>query len=269
MIHIIYRTCEKINPTNGSRPNWCQEKEFKFKCLQSLAAGLIKDQYKFIVIGDSLSKETEDQILSIIPDADIRNYQNGLGNQKSLFQSYCAADYLTAQDKDVVFFCEDDYLFLPKWFANMKYFFDKIGSRFENAFYHPTDYPDQYRDDRTRRSFLYLNVNGGWFREVDSTTCTKACFVKTYKKYNNLLKDCAIKKKIGYDKNAEPIYNEDGADDGRLSEIFGHKNAAGYISLKQEAVCFSPLPSDAAHMHNFAMSYFIDWKQVYEKISKS
>mgnify|MGYP003352215462 CR=1 FL=1 len=87
MIHIIYRTCEKINPTNGSRPNWCQEKEFKFKCLKSLAAGLIKDEYKFIVIGDSLSKETEEKIFSMIPDADIKNYQNPICTQKD-FEYY-------------------------------------------------------------------------------------------------------------------------------------------------------------------------------------
>lgn len=79
------------------------------------------------------------------------------------------------------------------------------------------------------------------------------------------MKDCAIRKKIGYDSNANPVYNEVGADDGRLSEIFGHKNANGYINLVQEAVCFSPIPGDSAHMHEGTMSYFIDWKKIYEK----
>lgn len=265
MIHIIYRTCEKFNPTNGSRPNWCQDKEFKNKCLKSLAVGLKDQTYKFIVIGDKLSQESIDRIKYIIPNAEIHNFEEGLGNQKSLFQSYCAADLIT-KDDDVVFFCEDDYLFLPKWFSNMNHFFANIGNRFEDSFYHPTDYPDQYRDDRTRRSYLFINPNGGWFREVDSTTCTKACSVKTYKKYSSLMKDCAIRKKIGYNEKAEPIYNDTGADDGRLSEIFGHKNGAGYIKLNQTAVCFSPIPGDSAHLHLGTTSYFIDWQTVYKNI---
>lgn len=265
MIHIIYRTCEKFNPTNGSRPNWCQDKEFKNKCLKSLVDGLIEGEYKFIVIGDSLSDISIDKIKKIIPSAEIRNFKEGLGNQMSLFQSYCAVDNLT-NDKDIVFFCEDDYLFLPKWFSNMSHFFANIGNRFEYSFYHPTDYPDQYKDDRTRRSYILVNPNGGWFREVDSTTCTKACSVKSYKKFSSLMKDCALQKKIGYNKNAEPIYNNTGADDGRLSEIFGHKNAAGYIKLQQVAVCFSPIPGDSAHLHEGTMSYFIDWEQFYRNI---
>lgn len=263
MIYIIYRTCEKFFSINGNRPLWCNDRNIKNKCLRSLASGLIKDEFKFIVIGDALSKETEEKILSIVPEADIRNFKDGLGNQKSLFQSYCAADNLT-NDGDIVFFCEDDYLFTPNWLSNMKYFFEKIGCKFKYSFYHPTDYPDQYREDRSRRSFIYLNPRGGWFREVDSTTCTKACSVATYKKYSSLMKDCAIRKKIGYDSNANAVYNEVGADDGRLSEIFGHKNTNGYINLTQEAVCFSPIPGDAGHMHEGVMSFFINWKNIYD-----
>lgn len=266
MTHIIYRTCESIHPINGTRPEWCREKNFKIKCLKSLASGLKDQEYKFIVIGDKLSQESINRIKSIIPDADIRNFEEGLGNQKSLFQSYCAADLLK-EDKDVVFFCEDDYLFLPNWFKNMSYFFANIANKCEYAFYHPTDYPDQYRDDRTRRGYLFLNPHGGWYREVDSTTCTKACSVKTYKKYAELMKDCAARKKIGYNQQAEPVYDSTGADDGRLSEIFGHKNAMGYIKLNQTAFCFSPIPGDAAHVHEGTTSYFIDWKNIYNKIS--
>jgi len=265
MIHIIYRTCEKFNPTNGSRPSWCQDKEFKNKCLRSLASGLKDQDYSFIVIGDKLSENSINRIKSIIPKADIRNFTEGLGNQKSLFQSYCAADNIQ-NDKDIVFFCEDDYLFLPSWMRNMEYFFENIDKKFQYSFYHPTDYPDQYREERSRRSFIYLNPNGGWFREVDSTTCTKACSIKTYKKYSELMKDCATRKKIGYNQQAEPIYNDTGADDGRLSEIFGHKNGAGYIKLNQTAFCFSPIPGDSAHVHEGTTSYFIDWQNIYNNI---
>jgi hypothetical protein len=267
MTHIIYRTCENIHAINGLRPEWCVAKTLKNKCLKSLASGLKDQDYQFIVIGDKLKQESINIIKSIIPDADIRNFEEGLGNQKSLFQSYCAADSLI-NDKDVVFFCEDDYLFLSKWLKNMEHFFANIGNKFEYSFYHPTDYPDQYREDRTRRGYLFLNPNGGWFREVDSTTCTKACSVKTYKKHSELMKDCAIRKKIGYNQQAEPVYNDTGADDGRLSEIFGHKNSAGYIKLNQTAVCFSPIPGDSSHIHKGTESNFIDWGQLYKSIDE-
>jgi len=206
MIHIIYRTCEKFNPINGYRPLWCQDKNFKFKCLKSLASGLIEEQYKFIVIGDSLSNETENKIKEIIPSAEIKKFEK-LGNQKSLLQSYNAADEIQ-NDLDIVFFCEDDYLFTSNWMRNMNHFFSNIAKSFEYSFYHPTDYPDQYRSERMRRSYLFVNQNGGWFREVDSTTCTKACSVKTYNKFKDLIKDCAIRKKIGYDRNGNEVYDD-------------------------------------------------------------
>lgn len=266
MTHIIYRTCENIHPINGTRPEWCREKSFKIKCLKSLVLGLQDQDYKFIVIGDKLSEDSINKIKNIVPNAEIQNFSEGLGNQKSLLKSYAAADNIS-NDKDIIFFCEDDYIYLPQWHRNMNHFFANIGIKFNDSFYHPTDYPDQYRDDRIRKNFIFVNKYGGWFREVDSTTCTKACSVKTYRKYADLMKDCAVKKKIGYDVNANPVYDDSGADDGRLSEIFGHKNAAGYIKLNQTAVCFSPLPGDAAHLHIGTESYFINWKDVYNKIT--
>jgi hypothetical protein len=78
------------------------------------------------------------------------------------------------------------------------------------------------------------------------------------------MKDCAIRKKIGYNQQSEPVYDSTGADDGRLSEIFGHEN--GTKKTSQTAICFSPIPGDAAHVHEKVMSYFINWEQVYKNI---
>jgi hypothetical protein len=80
------------------------------------------------------------------------------------------------------------------------------------------------------------------------------------------MKDCAIRKKIGYNQQGEAIYDSTGADDGRLSEIFGHKN--GVEKVNQTAICFSPIPGDSSHVHKGTESNFIDWGQLYKSIDE-
>ena len=266
MIHIIYRTCEKFKPTNGSRTSWCQNVDFKFKCLKSLVNGLKDVKNTFTVVGDSLSQNTIAKIKNIATQASIKNFDK-LGNSKSLFETYNVADSFS-DDESIIFFCEDDYLFTEQWARNLENFYSDVAAKITApCFYHPTDYPDQYRNDRLRPNYIFLNKYGGWYREVDSTTCTFACRVKDYKKYANLLKDCAIRKRLGYNNRGEPIFDQSGADDGRFSEIFGHVSVTSIRDqVDKSAFCFCPLPGDACHMHEWVMSLFINWKNIFDRL---
>lgn len=257
-MNIFYRTCEKFNPTNGSRPNWCHDVKFKLKCFKSLVDSLSIDECKINIIGDNLTASYINELKNICPKVNFINSERPLGNQNSLMATFKAAENLSSPN-EIVFFCEDDYIFAPKFYQNIKSFFAIYGKTFKDVFYHPTDYPDQYKQDRIRKSFIFLNQNGGWFREVGSTTFTFACSSETFRKYCDLLKDCSMRKVIFFDKEVnQKIYSNIGADDGRFSEIFSVQ--------PQEAFCFSPMPGDSAHLHEGTQSLFIDWKSLYQSI---
>jgi hypothetical protein len=143
---------------------------------------------------------------------------------------YEIADTLK-NDNDWVYFVEDDYLHDNQFFASRISNFAEFAEKRQllpDIFIHPTDYPDQY----TRllaRNYIFQTPTGYW-REVSSTTMTFMCKVRSYKKYSSHFKNC-------------------GVDDGKLSNIF-----------KKSALCFSPLPGVATHMHEGVMSGYIRWE---------
>jgi len=102
---------------------------------------------------------------------------------------------------------------------------------------HPTDYPDQYR--KPQRSYIF-QTNTGYWREVSSTTFTMMFFVKTFKQFYSNFQDSLIG--VG--------------DDGIFSKIFMDK-----------ALCFSPLPGIATHLHAGTYSKYINWESVINKYS--
>lgn len=261
---IILRTCEDLNPTNGYRTPWCLEKDFKLKCFKSLSNSIKGTDAEIYIIGDRLGEEAILKYKSLVPDLKMINYTEKLGNQQSLIKVFELADTFT-QEGDILYFCEDDYLYRVNFYENIIDFFKTTANQFENVFFHPTDYPDQYTNARMRRSYIFKSPDG-WYREVDSATFTFACTVKTYRKFSELLKDCSLRKKVGYGRNKQPIFHPTGADDGRFSEIFGHKNVYGYTTFHQAALCFSPLPGTASHMHTGTESLHFNWKKLYESI---
>jgi hypothetical protein len=261
---IILRTCEDLNPTNGFRTPWCQQKEFKLKCFESLVSSIASNDVDLFIVGDRLTEKTMASYKSLFPSLLLINYTEKLGNQQSLLKVFELADTFT-DDDDIIYFCEDDYLYANNFYANALEFFKTTASQFENVFFHPTDYPDQYTDTRMRRNYIFKSELG-WYREVDSTTFTFACTIKTYRKFRDLLRDCSLRKKVGYGRNKQPIFHPTGADDGRLSEIFGHKNVYGHTTFHQTALCFSPLPGTASHMHTGTESLHFNWKDLYDSI---
>jgi hypothetical protein len=262
---ILYRACENLYPVNDPRPEWCNTTEFKSKCFKSLIDSIHDQNVQLYIIGDKLAEETIERILSTYSKAIIVNSDDNLGNQQSLYKMFELAE--TFEDEtDIVYFCEDDYLYVQDFYSITRNFFENVENSFENVFFHPTDYPDQYLNSRMRKNYIFKNGSRGWYREVDSTTFTFACRVKTFNKFSALLKDCAIKRKIAYDNLQQPVFNYTGADDARFSEIFGYKNPCGNATFHQIALCFCPLPGIASHMHQGTESLHFDWRNLYNSI---
>jgi hypothetical protein len=242
------------------------EKLFKLKCFKSLINAVGQHDIEIFVIGDCLTEETISSYKQVFPGLKILNSQEKLGNAGSLVKVYEQADKFTQPD-EIIYFCEDDYLYREDFINNIVNFFGTTGNKFEDVFFHPTDYPDQYNDSRMRRNYVFNDGLNGWYKEIDSTTFTFACKVKTYQKYNVLLKDCAVRNKVGYDRMMKPIYHLKGADDARFSETFGYKNTHGSTNFHQSAICFCPLPGTASHMHSGTESLHFNWETLYKTIS--
>ena len=85
------------------------------------------------------------------------NSTEKLGGLGSLIK--CAEIAISFNDDDFVYMVEDDYLHDSKNFHRV-FDFLEFSKQFNFPwFIHPSDYPDQYREDRTRRGYLFLNPN--------------------------------------------------------------------------------------------------------------
>ncbi len=268
-IHVIYRLCDKVDAVNGlPRPFGLTKAQVIKACFKSLMKSFENYPWAMTIVADDVSEPTREKLESLMPQgfkwiditqevttenslpvippvltvsgegllntAYIRyvNSNPPLRNAGSLLRAYQVADKIE-DPETLIYFLEDDYLhnwtnFLPRLDDFLQ--FEKAYNFALPFFIHPSDYPDQY----TRllsRCYLFQTKYGYW-REVCSTTGTFMCKAKTYKKFAKFLKECST-------------------DDGKLSTIF-----------KKEALCFSPMPGFATHMHEGVMGNYVDWKAI-------
>ncbi len=244
-LKIIYRVCDIVNSLhtglNGSlnpRPFNLSKKEIIKICCSSLAESLEKfsDQYEFHIIGDRVSEDTWNFVNEKLKPVSSFNSQIALRDSGSLLK--CSELAMTFQDDDLIYFVEDDYLHDAEFFSKKLSDFINFSNQNINIpwFIHPTDYPCQY-NRALKRSFI-LQTESGYWREVSSTTHTFMCYKKFYNMFVNHFREC---------------HKEDG-NDGKLSQIFS-----------TQALCFSPLPGIATHMHQGTFSRYIDWESIMRK----
>lgn len=252
---IIYRACETVHSVNGlPRPWGLTKREIIEISFKSLSKAVENKPHEIHVIGDSLSEDLISFFKETCPEVKIDSYDR-IGNAESLLKCFKKADSFS--DDDLIYFCEDDYLhFYPSFYERSLDFVELARGNSLDFFLHPSDYPDQYKLNQLKRSYLFA-LKSGHFREVSSTTFTFMCLGKTYKKHSELLKSCALYKEFMNPKTKELIMIDCGADDGRFSKIFG-----------KEALCLSPLPGMATHLHEGTTSPFVEWEIVKEHVKQ-
>jgi hypothetical protein len=157
-------------------------------------------------------------------------------------------------DKEWVYFCEDDYLHVPQAFVWID---DLIENRRDILSYsprppwmaflasglagrplviHPPDYPDRYKPNRRIPSFLFLSRYCHW-RQVTNTTFSILTQAKTIRRYRRIWEKASTNAK-----------------DGLLS-----RRMYARFSFWGKALCVSPIPGVAAHMHESTMPLHGDW----------
>ena len=234
-LHVIYRLCDRVHSEHGvPRPfNFKNKIDLIKVCQKSLAASVNQLEHYTSVVGDNVSEDLWNFTLQTLKPANTFNFDTPKGNAQSLLK---ASEFAVATDvNDLVYMVEDDYLHDPQFFAQRLVDFVQSTNNIKFAlpvFLHPTDYPDQYKT--LKRSYIFGGQTG-YFREVSSTTLTLFTQSKNYRKFASFFNQCY----------------SDNANDGLLSTIF-----------KKDALCFSPLPGIATHMHEGVMSGYVDWNKI-------
>lgn len=249
--HIIFRTCDIVHSVhNTARPFDLDKRTLIKICFLSLVRSLEGSAHRITVLGDRLS----DEMLAFFRGFDVTLLNETLGNDKSILRSIELA--LGSEPEEWVYLCEDDYLHVPQGFQIIsdlivhrteylqmrKPLRLKRGSqRFQNVpiVIHPADYPDRYQRHGLRFSLIFLGRYCHW-RQISNTTFTILAKASTFRRFRSV-----------FEKSAS------GARDGYLS-----KKLYGARLFRGKALCLSPIPGLATHMHAETMTPLVDWKQL-------
>lgn len=253
-IHVLFRACDAVHSVHGEpRPFGLDKTRLVKLCFASLTRALAAVPHRIEVIGDRLSPD----LRAFFDREGAPVHPCGPGNDESLRE--CVRRAAEAPPEDWVYFCEDDYLHRQDAFEIIA---DLIrnrrsvlryepgpeaagwtGVRLEEAplVIHPPDYPDRYSPPQLRRSLVFCADRSHW-RQIANTTFTFLMEGSSVRAFRDVLIDCAT-----------------GADDAALSKRLYADDA-----ISGRALCLSPLPGVATHMHETTMTPLLDWRRIFD-----
>jgi hypothetical protein len=246
---VIFRTCDAVTAVHGApRPFGLDKTKLVQICFLSLKEALKPVNHTIHVMADKISPE----LSSFFKSFPVTITTGSWGNDESLRQSLSLA--LELPDEEWVYFCEDDYLHAPHAFVWID---DLIANRRDILSYsprppwmaflsatlsgrplviHPPDYPDRYKPNRLIPSFLFLSKYCHW-RQVTNTTFTVLAQAGAIRRYKRVWEKASSNAK-----------------DGLLS-----RRMYARFSFWKKALCLSPIPGVATHMHVSTMTPHVDW----------
>jgi len=163
---IAYRIYPKVARPAQGLP--FSEDKFKLSevCLQTFKKSLGNLRVKLWVLLDGCPNEYADLFKKYFEDHELVLVPlEGVGNQRTFatqIEVLCAQD-----DSEVVYFAEDDYLYLPGQFSSMINF---LLEHEDVDFVSPYDHPDCYKLDLHKQP-KWLKVHGGRHWRTAASTC--------------------------------------------------------------------------------------------------
>lgn len=256
MYRIIFRCCDLVNSVHNTPRVFGLDKKTIIKaCFFSLYRSLQGFQYTIDIVGDRLSQEMIG-FFKTFSDVTVHNYTEELGNHESIRTTLRLA--LTFNEDDWVFFCEDDYLFVPNTMDIIDTMVKerdtvlglKFSPKFPNIFLsnlhkkplmiHPTNQTGYYKPNQRSFSLIFETSNSYW-NQIPNVTFTFLLEGKNVRKYYDLLL------KTSY-----------GAADFYLSDSLLGKWTLHFRPI----LALAPIPSISAHLHEGLMSPFVQWESI-------
>lgn len=113
-IHIIFRTCDKVNAVHGSpRPYGLDKISLIKLCFKSLVLALKNVDHAIYVVADDISTELKNFFQSY----NIQLIEGVYGNDNSIRETFKIASSIPSNE--YIYFCEDDYLHTPDCFEKI------------------------------------------------------------------------------------------------------------------------------------------------------
>ncbi len=270
-IAVAYR----IYPTVATPAQGLPFSEDKFKlsevCLQSFKKSLGNLRVKLWVLldgcpngyADLFKKYFEDHELVLVP-------LNGVGNRRTFtkqIELLCAQD-----DSEIVYFAEDDYLYLPGQFSSMINF---LLEHEDVDFVSPYDHPDCYTLDLHRRP-KWLKVHGGRHWRTAASTCltflTKRQTLRkvetVFRSYERRNSDCSLWLSLTKHRVFNPWFL---ARQLMQAPLFCKIILNSWIYCWQQILfgrkwqLWIPVPGIATHLDSKALSPNVDWRALMEQ----
>jgi len=270
-IAIAYRIYPKVaKPAHG-----LPFSDHKFKlsevCLQSFKKSLGNLRVKLWVLLDGCPNEYADLFKKYFEDHELVLVPlEGLGNQRTFIKQI---ELLCAQnDSEIVYFAEDDYLYLPGQFSSMVNF---LLEHEDVDFVSPYDHPDCYTVELHRQP-NWLRVHGGrHWRTAGSTCLTFVTRQQTlrraepvFRSYGQKNFDCSLWLSLTKHRVLNPMFFA-----GQLIQapLFCKIILKSWIFCWRQILfgkkwqLWIPVPGIATHLDSKALSPNVDWRALMEQ----
>ena len=254
---VIFRTCDRTQSVHSvPRPFGLDKQKLLKLSFLSLIESLKGQSHAITVVGDALSDES----LSFFKrfPVSIQNHPP-LGNDLSIRETVRLA--CETEDREWIYFCEDDYLHVPDCFsavnellenrneildtrpssAFLRFFLSGSPAKRDLTVFLP-DYPDRYFPKERKSSFLF-RTRARHFRQVTNTT------------FSFITEAATVKKNL-------PVFLKAsrGANDGYLSKCLFSPNLFLDFFSRNRGLCLSPIPGLSTHTHEGTMTPLVDWE---------
>jgi hypothetical protein len=237
----IYRACgSELDKIKDIRPSYFN----KLKCWKSFYDSFGgNDEVDIYVLYDG--GEVEDKFNAYIKQFKDINY-SGLyckSNKGSLIKSYESFEAIKDHYQNV-FFCEDDWMFLPSASRVMLETLQHFPEHFVIPYDCPHRYFTHYGDITYGNDYIFAN-SYGWNRTSESAMCSISMSAELFNKVKDRLYYYCY-----FSDNDSPIDRE------LYREMYKERNIRVITSI----------PTQCTHMVNSDLSFHVDWQKVNDSI---
>jgi len=182
MLYIIYRLSD--SGYAKEKPDYINNE----KCLKNALKAFPPNEHKWLIIADNTSDETYDMLLKYVQMDSVLFVQMGSGAQTF---NIALDKALKLEDEDIVYFIENDYIWIPGAGEIAEKALDN-GADYFTSYIHPDKYLFPNGNPEVDEDGGYLNkmflLDGDLFFTTNSTTMTFAAKVKTLKEDETIIR---------------------------------------------------------------------------------
>jgi len=270
-IAIAYRIYPKVADSASSFS--CGDDKYRLSeiCLKSFKDSLEGLNARIWVLLDGCPPEYADLFRKYFDAADLTLLNlDGIGNQATFLRQIDTL--MEQQDSNVVYFAEDDYIYLPRQFHCLV---DFLLDNEDVDFVSPYDHLDCYTTALHEKP-KWLKVQGGRHWRTASSTCLTFLTRKqtlgktrsTFRRYKRRSLDCSIWLSLTKDRVLNPVF---------IARHLIQERFFSKLIVKSWLYCWQqilfgrrwklwvPIPAVATHLDIHALSPNVDWRAIMDR----